>query len=457
MKKSWWQLHILAFCMLGLGSKLVGEAFQPEFAEPISNLTIPVGRDATFRCLVQNLGGYRVGWVKADTKAIQAIHVHVITNNHRVGVSHNGQSVWNLHIRNVQEEDRGQYMCQINTDPMKSQMGFLEVVIPPDFIAEETSGDVMVPEGGTAKISCRARGIPQPKVMWRREDGSDIVLRDSHGSKTKVQMYSEEVLTLTKISRSDMGAYLCIASNGVPPSISKRLQIKVHFHPVIQVPNQLVGAPIGTDVTLECYVESSPKSINYWVRDSNEMVISSSKYEVVNTMISSFESRMVLTVRKLTLADVGGYRCVAKNSLGEVDSVIRLYEIPGQTVKNTSPPKLKDDYKYSTPMEGPDNQFGSADRPDDEDERETEDLPLQTSIVSKYDNITKNRTLFVSNNASGQKISNKIRKIIDNFNVEEFRVNKANKSNHLALTTTIYYSFAQICISIKYSLLLVFY
>lgn len=58
---------------------------------------------------------------------------------------------------------------------------------------------------------------------------------------------------------------------------------------------------------------------------SDEMVISSSKYEVENTMISLFESRMALTVRKLSPADVGGYRCVAKNSLGEVDSVIRLY------------------------------------------------------------------------------------------------------------------------------------
>lgn len=55
------------------------------------------------------------------------------------------------------------------------------------------------------------------------------------------------------------------------------------------------------------------------------MVISSNKYEVINTVISSFESRMVLTVRKLAFDDVGGYRCVAKNSLGEVDSVIRLY------------------------------------------------------------------------------------------------------------------------------------
>ncbi|KAK6630677.1 hypothetical protein RUM43_014666 [Polyplax serrata] len=64
-----------------------------------------------------------VGWVKADTKAIQAIHEHVITHNPRVSVSHNDLSMWNLHIRTVQEEDRGQYMCQINTDPMKSQVG----------------------------------------------------------------------------------------------------------------------------------------------------------------------------------------------------------------------------------------------------------------------------------------------------------------------------------------------
>ncbi|KAJ0182598.1 hypothetical protein K1T71_001967 [Dendrolimus kikuchii] len=418
MQQPCWSICLLAIFMLGLDSKLVGEAFQPEFAEPLMNITVPIGRDATFRCLVQNLGGYRVGWVKADTKAIQAIHVHVITNNQRVHVSHNGQTVWNLHIRNVQEDDRGQYMCQINTDPMKSQMGYLDVVIPPDFVPEETSGDVMVPEGGTARVSCRARGMPEPRILWRREDGADIVIRDSNGAKTKVAVHEEQVLTLNKISRSDMGAYLCIASNGVPPSVSKRIMIKVHFHPVIQVPNQLVGAPLGTDVTLECYVESSPKSINYWVRDSNEMVISSSKYEVVNTVVSSFESRMALTVRGLTSSDVGGYRCVAKNSLGEVDSVIRLYEIPGPTIKNTSPANKREEYRFSTPIEGPDNQFGSADRSDDEDDfAYISDKPL--NAYKSYDNGTRNRTIHYSTTKSlyEQKLSNKVRKIINKFEI----------------------------------------
>lgn len=64
-------------------------------------------------------------------------------------------------------------------------MGNLNVVIPPDFIPEETSGDVMVPEGGTAKVSCRARGTPPPKIMWRREDGNDIIIKDTNGLKSK--------------------------------------------------------------------------------------------------------------------------------------------------------------------------------------------------------------------------------------------------------------------------------
>lgn len=64
-------------------------------------------------------------------------------------------------------------------------MGFLDVVIPPDFIPEETSGDIMIPEGGTAKVSCRARGMPEPRIMWRREDGGDIILRNTHGEKSK--------------------------------------------------------------------------------------------------------------------------------------------------------------------------------------------------------------------------------------------------------------------------------
>lgn len=109
------------------------------------------------------------------------------------------------------------------------QTAFLEVVIPPDIVYEETSGDMMVPEGGSAKLVCKARGYPKPRIVWRREDGGPIVTRGN--PLTKVERFTSvegEILMLTKVTRSEMGAYLCIAANGVPPSVSKRMMLHVH-------------------------------------------------------------------------------------------------------------------------------------------------------------------------------------------------------------------------------------
>ena len=35
------------------------------------------------------------------------------------------------------------------------------------------------------------------------------------------------VLRLYKVSRMDMGAYMCIARNGVPPAVSKRIELGI--------------------------------------------------------------------------------------------------------------------------------------------------------------------------------------------------------------------------------------
>lgn len=50
-------------------------------------------------------------------------------------------------------------------------------------------------------------------------------------------------------------------------------------HPLVQVPNQLVGAPQKTDITLQCYVEASPKSINYWTRESGKYIRINNYYD----------------------------------------------------------------------------------------------------------------------------------------------------------------------------------
>ena len=72
---------------------------------------------------------FKVAWLRSDSKAILAIHTHMVTNNPRMSVEHNGHNSWTLNLEDVQRNDSGSYMCQINTEPMTSQVTFLHLVV----------------------------------------------------------------------------------------------------------------------------------------------------------------------------------------------------------------------------------------------------------------------------------------------------------------------------------------
>ncbi|XP_025986411.1 neurotrimin isoform X3 [Solenopsis invicta] len=302
----------------------------PRFAEEIQNVTVSVGRDALLACVVDNLRHYKVAWVRVDTQTILSIHQNVITQNPRITLSYNDHRSWYLHIKEVQEVDRGWYMCQVNTDPMKSRQGYVQVVVPPSIITKETSTDMVVREASNVTLTCKATGYPEPYVMWRREDGQNI---NYNGE--SVNVVDGEVLHIVKISRLHMGAYLCIASNGVPPSVSKRVSLRVQFPPMLSIPNQLEGAYIGQDVVLECHTEAYPNSINYWTTERGDMIVSGDKYEAVATD-SGYNRYMILKIRNVGPRDFGSYKCIAQNSLGGTDGVIKLDEIPAPSTTTTT-------------------------------------------------------------------------------------------------------------------------
>ncbi|CAH1406243.1 unnamed protein product [Nezara viridula] len=297
---------------------LVSDSVLPRFAEPIQNVTVTIGKDALMACVVENLRNYKVAWVRVDTQTILSIHHHVITQNPRVSLSYNDHRSWYLHISNVQEIDRGWYMCQVNTDPMRSRAGYLQVVVPPRIVGGDSTKELVVRESTEMRLECHAEGYPEPYVMWRREDGKDMNYNGDI-----VNVVDGEILHMSRVSRLHMGTYLCIASNGVPPSISRRVSLKVQFPPMLSIPNQLEGAYIGQDVTLGCQTEAFPSSINYWTTDNGDMIVSGEKYET-SSSDDGYSRFMTLKIRNVTSRDFGSYQCVAKNSLGETDGVIKL-------------------------------------------------------------------------------------------------------------------------------------
>jgi len=104
-------------------------------------------------------------------------------------------------VNQAHQDDRGYYMCQVNTNPMISQVGYLQVVgeysperfppfqklklieismfppVPPNILdIESTPSSVAVRENQNINMTCRADGFPAPKIIWRREDGEEIAV-----------------------------------------------------------------------------------------------------------------------------------------------------------------------------------------------------------------------------------------------------------------------------------------
>uniref|UniRef100_A0A182IP77 Ig-like domain-containing protein n=1 Tax=Anopheles atroparvus TaxID=41427 RepID=A0A182IP77_ANOAO len=336
---------------------------EPEFEGTIQNISSPTGREAILTCSVKNLGRYKVGWLRASDQTVLALQGRVVTHNSRISVVHEDFRTWRLRIRQLRESDRGCYMCQINASPMKKQIGCIDVQVPPDIINEESSADIAVQEGEDATIVCKAVGHPTPRVTWKREDGEYMLLRKPQSRELiRVEAYNGTHLHLPKLERRQMGAYLCIASNDVPPAVSKRVSLSVHFAPSVRPTSQLLGAPLGSDVQLECTVEASPIPVSYWLKGGRvlpnsfasitngnyeqaglsrpEMLLDGPKYGIAEER-HGFRTNMRLVVRSFSPVDVGTYHCVSTNSLGRADGTMRLY-----VLKENGKPKLEDLHEH---------------------------------------------------------------------------------------------------------------
>ncbi|XP_076045486.1 lachesin-like isoform X2 [Oratosquilla oratoria] len=298
-----------------------------------------MGRDALLSCVVDNLGQHQVAWIHLDREMILSIHKHVVIRQSRFHVTHDNHKTWTLHIAQVTLDDHGTYMCQVNSEKMISQVGYLKVVVPPDINDTVSSpSGIVVKEGDNVTMLCRGQGFPQPDIKWKREGGTKIKVDGGR----EVTSFAGETLTLKKTSRTDMGAYLCIASNGVPPSVSKRIMLQVEFAPMMHVPNQLVAYPVTREARLECFVEAHPRAITYWEYNEN-MVMNNSRIRT-QTYEKDYMVKMLLIMHNLSRSDMGMYKCIAKNSIGETNGSITLHVVD----LITQPPNTKgtfEDYR----------------------------------------------------------------------------------------------------------------
>jgi len=301
---------------------------------PMENVTVAVGQTAVLTCPIKNLGRYKVLWLQRSTATVLTLQEKRISSDERISLDHSYKTEWNLNIKDVNERDRGEYECQVNTDPPIHKLLRLQVLVPPRIIDHESSRDMIVPEFSNVTLVCTANGVPKPTIKWFRQQMGETSMEEIG--------IQGEVIMFYNVTRECADLFECVATNGVPPAVSKQIKIDVEFAPTVKLRNKRLGQQLGKETILECIITAYPHSILYWQKDGSGILTNSGKYHIDTWEEDDYTMVISLRIKHLSENDYGEYKCVASNSMGRDRQTMTLYQYvePGPGNKGPVTPKL---------------------------------------------------------------------------------------------------------------------
>ncbi|ELV11507.1 Hemicentin-1 [Tupaia chinensis] len=203
-------------------------------------------------------------------------------------------------------EDSGIYTCvATNAAGEDTHAVRLTVHVLPTFM--ELPGDVSLNTGEQLRLSCRATGIPLPKLTWTFNN--NIIPAHFDG----VNGHSE--LVIERVSKEDSGTYVCTAENSV--GFVKAIGfVYVKEPPVFKgdYPSNWIE-PLGGNAILDCEVKGDPAPTIQWSRKGVDIEISHRIQQLGNGSLAIYG-----TVNE----DAGDYTCVATNEAGVVERSMSL-------------------------------------------------------------------------------------------------------------------------------------
>ncbi|XP_012591877.2 hemicentin-1 [Microcebus murinus] len=211
-----------------------------------------------------------------------------------------------LILENAGLEDSGTYTCVANNAAGEdTHTVSLTVHVLPTFT--ELPGDVALNKGEQLRLSCKATGIPLPKLTWTFNNNIIPAHFDS------VNGHSE--LVIERVSKEDSGTYVCTAENSV--GFVKAIGfVYVKEPPVFKgdYPSNWIE-PLGGNAILNCEVKGDPTPTIQWSKKGVDVEISHRIRQLGNGSLAIYG-----TVNE----DAGDYTCVATNEAGAVERSMSL-------------------------------------------------------------------------------------------------------------------------------------
>ncbi|XP_077263580.1 neogenin protein frazzled isoform X6 [Temnothorax americanus] len=172
-----------------------------------------------------------------------------------------------------------------------------------DFIIEPR--DVVVEQGGPARLDCEAKSVfGTPNIHWRTDDGQPITfIGDSYRSKlANGSLYINSVYAG---SAELTGSYQCLASiDNVGAIVSRTATIKLASLPGFEREPQDTMVYAGQIAYLSCALPASSSLLKIqWLKDEHPLVLDKSRMTVLPSG--------ALEIDDVQYHDVGSYRCNA--------------------------------------------------------------------------------------------------------------------------------------------------
>ncbi|XP_028353185.1 hemicentin-2 [Physeter macrocephalus] len=205
--------------------------------------------------------------------------------------------------------DAGRYTCEALNQAGCSEKHYnLNVWVPPVFPSPEPR-TLTVTEGHPARLSCECRGVPFPKISWRK-DGQPLPM---DGAGLGQVSAVGRLLYLAQAQPAQEGTYTCECSN-VAGNSSQDQQLEVHVPPQIagpREPHTQVSVVQDEEVTLECNATGKPPPRVTWERDG--------KPAGAEPGLRLQSQGQRLHVERARAAHAGHYSCMAENVAGRAE------------------------------------------------------------------------------------------------------------------------------------------
>ncbi|OWF55308.1 hemicentin-2-like [Mizuhopecten yessoensis] len=286
------------------------------FEDTPRNVTVLVGDTAKLPCRVIRLGTYRVLWIKEGDNHPISIGRYIMVSDKRFFSTGGSSDVdWGIAIKDVTFSDEGTFRCMVNSEVRKIREIHLAVLSPPK-ITSFSPSQLTVRAGDSVELTCLTEGVPPPTVLWYENDRFT-------GEMT-------ETLLIPNITGTMGGRYLghreyeCRVDNGVPPTRMRKIEVTVHFAPILQlITLNDTTIPAGSDVNMTFICMGNPTTFVNWDHGSQALHEGQDRhaFETKNGIVRS------LIIRGVKSDEFGLYRAQCTNGFGSAEARFLINEM----------------------------------------------------------------------------------------------------------------------------------